>query len=175
MDQALEKQILENLTKNNPSQPKSYDDQLSGLVDQMQKHSVNDKLEKAFLQVMGKSEQTEISEDSFQAKQSLKSIMSGSMLKKGFGSSIAGQIGGIIQGFLPINLGIAGVPSILGGLAISRFAKGSTGSDISEGVIIGGISLAVSGLMGGSLNLSGLLGSRATSTNNETVQGNVIF
>ena len=167
MDPALEKQILENLTKSNIPSPQSvsYDDQLSGLVSQMEKHSVNAKLEKAFLQIMGKTEQTEITDDSFQAKQTLKSIMSGGMLKKGFGASISGQIGGIIQGFLPINLGIQGVGAILGGLAISRFAKGSTGSDISEGVIIGGISLAVGGLIGGSLNLSSLLGSRTTSTN----------
>lgn len=177
MDPQLEKQILENLQRNTASpQPISYEDQLSNLVEQMQKHSINTKLESAFMQVMGKTDQTEqTSPDDFEQKQSLKSVMSGSMLKKAFGASIAGQIGGIISGFLPINLGLQGVPSVLGGLAINRFAKGKTGSDISEGVIIGGLSLTIAGLMGGSLNLGGLLGRSSATSTNGTAAGNVIF
>ena len=174
MDQALEQAILENLQKNASPQTMSYDDQLSNLVSQMEKHQINNKLESAFMQIMGKTEQTSNHENDFEQKQSLKSVMSGSMLKKAFGASISGQIGGIISGFLPINLGLQGVPSVLGGLAINRFAKGKTGSDISEGVIIGGLSLTVSGLMGGSLNLGGLMGSRTTSATTRPT-GNVIF
>ena len=153
----------------------SYDDQLSGLVETMQKHSINTKLESAFLQVMGKTDdKPEISEDSFQA-QSLKSVLGGSMLKKAFGASIAGSIGGVISGFLPINLGVQGVPSVLGGLAISRFAKGRTGQDISEGVIIGGLSLTIGGFLGNNINnLFSGIGSRTTSANTQT-QGNVVF
>lgn len=164
MDSDLTKLLMDKLSQSPNIQKPSFNDQMSSLVDEFEKRKMGSRMESAFQQIMDKTGGNSIlQEDSFQAQQTLKGVVKKETLLKGFGASIAGSIGGIISGFLPINLGIQGVPQIIGGVVLNKVAKGSTGSAISEGVVIAGAGLAISGLLGGSLSgLLGNIGGRST-------------
>jgi hypothetical protein len=77
------------------------------------------------------------------------------LIEQGIGGALSGTFSGIVSGLLPINVGIAGFPVIVGGIVMKKFI-GKTGmlKNISDGLIVAGISEAVSSLIGG-----GILGS----------------
>ena len=77
------------------------------------------------------------------------------LIEQGIGGALSGTFSGIVSGLLPINVGIAGFPVIVGGIVMKKFI-GKTGmlNNISDGLIVAGISEAVSSLIGG-----GILGS----------------
>ena len=77
------------------------------------------------------------------------------LIEQGIGGALSGTFSGIVSGLLPINVGIAGFPVIVGGIVLKKFMK-PTGmlKNISDGLIVAGISEAVSSLIGG-----GILGS----------------
>ena len=82
-------------------------------------------------------------------------VIDKTLLEQGIGGALSGTFSGIVSGLLPINVGIAGFPVIVGGIVLKKFMK-PTGmlKNISDGLIVAGISEAVSSLIGG-----GILGS----------------
>ena len=74
------------------------------------------------------------------------------LIGNSIGGAFAGTVSGIISGVLPINVGIAGVPALIAGVLMKKtIAKGGMLKDVSDGVIIAGLSETVSSLIGGSI------------------------
>jgi len=82
-------------------------------------------------------------------------VVDKSTLQMSIGAALAGTVSGALSSAIPqINI-FAGIPAIISGVAMKKFlgATGITG-DIGDGLMIAGISEAISGLIGSSL-LSG--------------------
>jgi len=79
-------------------------------------------------------------------------VVNKSTLQMALGAALAGTVSGALTSAVPqINI-FAGVPAIIGGVVIKKFL-GSTGltGDVGDGLMIAGISEAISGLIGSSL------------------------
>lgn len=89
-------------------------------------------------------------DDSFGFEQTLG--IGKNLIGMSIGGAFAGTVSGLISGVLPINVGIAGVPAIIGGVAAKKLlkAKGMLG-DVADGLIVAGLSETISSLVGGSL------------------------
>ena len=88
-------------------------------------------------------------------EQKLLGVVDKSTLQMSIGAALAGTVSGALSSAIPqINI-FAGIPAIIGGVVMKKFlgATGITG-DIGDGLMIAGISEAISGLIGSSL-LSG--------------------
>ncbi len=68
-----------------------------------------------------------------------------STIMRGVGAAFAGSVSGVINSVIPMNFGITGLSTIIGGLLIRKFGgKRGTVGDIGDGVLIAGISQAIS-------------------------------
>ena len=85
-------------------------------------------------------------------EQKLLGVVDKSTLQMSIGAALAGTVSGALTSAIPqINI-FAGIPAIIGGVVIKKFlgATGLTG-DVGDGLMIAGISEAISGLIGSSL------------------------
>ena len=152
MNPEFENLIMQKLSQ---PQPTDFNSQLSALADQLQKRQYGQKLESLFMQTLNPDHNRENTQ--FEQVSSLKSIASKDNLAMMFGASIAGSVGGMVSRFIPINLGIAGAPALLGGFLLNKYVlKNGIGNSIARGVMIGGGAVAMSGFTSG-INLGGIL------------------
>tara|TARA_R110002020_G_scaffold82533_3_gene204614 strand:+ start:1396 stop:1797 length:402 start_codon:yes stop_codon:yes gene_type:complete len=67
-------------------------------------------------------------------------------LMRGLGAGVSGTVSGIISSVVPMNFGISGLPTILGGMVLKKFGGGAL-RDIGEGVLIAGIGQLAAGFI----------------------------
>lgn len=168
MSPELEQLLISKL--GNKQQSLTFQDRMGQLADELRNRDLGSRLEASFMQTLKNSE-LGMKKDDF--NMSLKGEFNKGTLATAFGASVAGQVGGLVTRLIPVNLGIAGVPAIIGGYALKKYMlKAGTGADVAEGVMIGGIAVAISGFTG-NFNLGTIVG--GTSTQTGSTGSNVVF
>lgn len=148
-------------SEKNPFQQMGFHDKLSSIADEIKSRQIGSKLETMFMQTL--DNQNGIPNAEF--NQSLISLTNKNTLALMFGASIAGQVGGLFSRFIPINMGIGGLPAIAGGYILSKYVlKSGLGHDMARGIMIGGGAVAISGFTG-QFNLGFLGGGSAPAVN----------
>lgn len=150
-------QILMSRLSQSPKQAETFEQRLAGIADEIKSRNYGAELVSMFNQTLNKNKGFDVSNTQYE--QSLTSILKKDTMAMMFGASIAGQVGGMVSRFMPINLGISGLPAVIGGWALGKYVlKSGLGNDVAKGVLIGGGAVAMSGFTSGLPILGGLGG-----------------